>query len=80
MLKYFFPQAHVRKQACFGLHRLCFGQTKKDKKVTTFLGPVLEQLLTFLTDSELFKPKKCEVSEICFLKYINFHGYYFLSK
>ncbi|XP_012941309.1 ubiquitin carboxyl-terminal hydrolase 34 [Aplysia californica] len=55
------PEAHVRKQACLGLHRLCLGRTRQDKKVTTFLGPVLEQLLTFLSDSELFKPKKYEM-------------------
>ncbi|KAK3803788.1 hypothetical protein RRG08_026023 [Elysia crispata] len=55
------PEAHVRKQACLGLHRLCLGKTKHEKKGTAFLAPVLEHLLSFLSDSELFKPKKCEM-------------------
>ncbi|BFZ12255.1 hypothetical protein BsWGS_15296 [Bradybaena similaris] len=55
------PEAHVRKQACLGLHQLCLGKTKQEKKGTPFLAPVLEQLLTFLSDTELFKPKKYEM-------------------
>lgn len=62
MNMYFFSlKAHVRKQACLGLHRLCLGKTKQEKKGTAFLAPVLEQLLSFLSDTELFKPKKFEV-------------------
>ena len=60
-------QTRVRKQACDGLQRLCLGRTRQDKKVTTFLGPVLEQLLTFLSDHELFKPKKGEM-ELSYLR------------
>ncbi|KAK6998655.1 ubiquitin carboxyl-terminal hydrolase 34-like isoform X2, partial [Biomphalaria glabrata] len=55
------PEAHVRKQSCLGLHRLCLGKTKQEKKGTPFLAPVLEQLLSFLSDTELFKPKKYEM-------------------
>ncbi|KAH9519588.1 Ubiquitin carboxyl-terminal hydrolase 34 [Bulinus truncatus] len=55
------PEAHVRKQSCLGLHRLCLGRTKQEKKGTPFLAPVLEQLLSFLSDTELFKPKKYEM-------------------
>lgn len=50
----------MRNKACSGLHRLCLGKTKQ-KKGTAFLGPVLEQLLTFLTDTELLKPKKYDM-------------------
>ena len=62
-------QNRVRKQACDGLQRLCLGRTRQsDKKVTTFLGPVLEQLLTFLSDHELFKPTKKSELELTYLR------------
>ncbi|WAR19191.1 UBP34-like protein [Mya arenaria] len=52
------PEPHVRREACMGLYRLCFGRTAEGKTGYPFLLPILSSLLTFLSDALKIKPQK----------------------
>ncbi|XP_052272263.1 ubiquitin carboxyl-terminal hydrolase 34-like isoform X3 [Dreissena polymorpha] len=52
------PEPHVRREACMGLYRLCFGRTAEGKTGYPFLLPVLASLLSFLADALKIKPQK----------------------
>jgi hypothetical protein len=56
MVIYFQP--HVRREACAGLYRLCFGRTAEGKTGYPFLLPILASLLSFLPDALKIKPQK----------------------
>lgn len=51
-------QPHVRREACAGLYRLCFGKTAEGKTGYPFLLPILSCLLSFLPDALKIKPQK----------------------
>ncbi|XP_053405325.1 ubiquitin carboxyl-terminal hydrolase 34-like isoform X2 [Mercenaria mercenaria] len=52
------PEPHVRREACAGLYRLCFGRTAEGKTGYPFLLPILASLLSFLPDALKIKPQK----------------------
>ncbi|KAL4238015.1 Ubiquitin carboxyl-terminal hydrolase 34 [Mactra antiquata] len=52
------PEPHVRREACAGLYRLCFGKTAEGRTGYPFLLPILASLLSFLSDALKIKPQK----------------------
>lgn len=57
------PELAVRREVCSAIYRLCLGVSAKGETLeSTFIAPMLSQLLSYLEKAERMRPPKIEVS------------------
>lgn len=60
------PELAVRREVCSAIYRLCLGVSAKGETMqSSFIAPMLSQLLSYLEKAERMRPPKIEVSTFC---------------